>query len=105
MDAGLLRCKVAIQSRSAGRNDFGEPEDKWNDIVITRASINPLSGQDFISAMKEQAAVTHKVTIRYNPAVRASMRVKYGERNFDILHVVDTWERHSEMVLMCKELI
>lgn len=105
MDAGLLRCKIAIQSRSVERNDFGEPEDKWNDIVITRASINPLSGRDFMSAMKEQAAVTHKVIIRYNPLVKASMRIQYGERIFDILHIIDTWEKHSEMVLMCKELI
>ena len=57
------------------------------------------------TTMKEQAAVTHKVTIRYNPSVNADMRIKYGDRLFDILHIIDTWEQHREMVLLCKELI
>ena len=87
MDAGLMRCKIVIQSRSVERNDFGEPESKRDDVVTVRASISPLSGRDFMSAMKGQAAVTHKVTIRYNPAVKASMRIKYGDRAFDILHL------------------
>lgn len=105
MDAGLMRHKITMQKKSNERNSFGEPEDMWVDVVTVRASINPLSGRDFMAAMKEQAAVTHKVTIRYNPSVNADMRIKYGDRLFDILHIIDTWEQHREMVLLCKELI
>lgn len=105
MDAGLMRHKIIIQQLDSARNEFGEPENIWVDTVIARASINPVSGKDFIAAMKEQAEITHKVTIRYNPLVKSSMRVKFGARLFRILHVIDTWEQHREMVLMCKELI
>ena len=33
------------------------------------------------------------------------MRVKYGDRLFSIEHILDKWERHAEMTLLCKELI
>lgn len=105
MDAGLMRHRIRIQKPSSERNELGEPINTWIDVANVRASINPLSGRDFIAAMQDQAEVTHKVTIRYNVAVKASMRVLYGNRVFDILHIIDTWEQHREMVLMCKELI
>lgn len=105
MDAGLMRHKIAIQQLAGRRNEFGEVEDVWTDVTSIRASINPLSGRDFVGAMKEQAEVTHKVTIRYNPAIKASMRIKFGTRCFRILHIIDTWEQHREMTLICKELI
>lgn len=105
MDAGLMRHKIIIQQLKGTRNEFGETEDVWKDVASIRASINPLSGRDFIGAMKEQAEITHKVTIRYNPAVKASMRIKFGARLFRILHIIDTWEQHREMTLICKEMI
>lgn len=105
MDAGLMRHRITIQRLGCTRNEFGEPEDIWEDVVSLRASINPLSGRDFTAAMKEQAEVTHKVTIRYNPTVKVSMRARFGDRLFRILHIIDTWEQHREMTLICKELI
>lgn len=105
MDAGLMRHKIHIQELRGTPNAYGEIVSTWETVATVRASINPLSGRDFIAALQEQAEVTHKVTIRYNQAVKASMRVQYGERVLDILHVIDTWEKHHEMTLMCKELI
>ena len=100
-----MRHKIIVQEQASVRNEFGEPENRWADVVAVRASINPLSGRDFMAARQEQAEITHKVTIRYNLSINTAMRIKYGERVFDILHIIDTWERHREMVLLCKELI
>lgn len=105
MDAGLMRHRIRIQKQTSARNKLGEQVDSWEDVANVRASINPLSGRDFMAAMQDQAEVTHKVTIRYNAAVKASMRVLYGNRVFDILHIIDVWEQHREMTLLCKELI
>ena len=105
MEPGRMRHRIRIQRLSQVRNEFGESENSWEDAAIVWASIQPVSGREFLEGMKAQAEVTHKVTIRYNPAVKASMRVLFGERVLDILHIIDTWERHHEMVLMCKELI
>ena len=98
MEPGRMRHTVAVQRLEGGRNEYGEP-------AVVRASIQPVSGRDFAAALQEQAEVTHKVTIRYNPAVKASMRVLYGERVLTILHIIDNWELHHEMVLMCREVL
>ena len=105
MDAGLMRHRITVQTLGEKQNERGEIESDWVDVWKGRASINPLSGRDFVAAMQEHAQVTHKVTIRYNPAIKTTMRIMYGDRVFDILHIIDTWEQHREMVLMCKELI
>ena len=105
MEPGRMRHRIRIQRLSQVRNEFGEPENSWEDAAIVWASIQPVSGREFLEGMKAQAEVTHNVTIRSNPALKASMRVLFGERVLDILHIIDTWERHHEMVLMCKELI
>ncbi len=105
MDAGLMRHRIRIQAQTAEKNKLGERVDTWTDVVSVRASVNPISGREFMAAMQDHAAVTHRVTIRYNRAVRASMRILYGDRVFEILHIIDTFEQHREMTLLCKEMI
>lgn len=105
MEPGRMRHRIRIQRLSRVRNEFGEPEERWEDAAAVWASIQPVSGREFLAAMKAQAEVTHRVSIRYNPAVKASMRVLVGDRVLDILHILDAWEQHREMTLLCKERI
>ena len=105
MEPGRMRHRIRIQRLGQARNEFGEPEDRWEDVATVWSSIQPVSGREFMEALKAQAEVTHRVTIRYTPAVKASMRVLYGDRVLDILHILDAWEQHREMTLLCKERI
>lgn len=105
MEAGLMRHKITVQTLGNSRNEFGEAEDKWLDVLEVRASINPISGREFISGMKENSEITHKITIRYNKVIRPSMRVLFGERVFRIMHIIDQWEMNHELTLMCKEIV
>lgn len=104
MDAGLMRHRVDIRTVANERNSFGEIEEEPCTVTSVRASIQPLSGREFIVGMQQHSEVTHKITIRYNAAVKPSMTVWNGTRCFHVLHIVDTWERHHEMVLMCREV-
>lgn len=105
MEPGLMRYIVTVQKIGTGENEFGEPENQWADVVSLRASISPVSGREFAEGFKEHSQLTHKVTIRYNKAVKPHMRLKLGDRIFDILHIIDPWEMHQEMTLMCRELV
>lgn len=105
MEAGLMRHKIDLQKLVSSRNEFGEPTDDWETVLTVRASISPMSGREFLEAMKEHSEVSHKITIRYNKCVSPTMRVVYGDRIFRILHIIDPWEQHTEMTLMCKELV
>lgn len=105
MEAGLMRHKVTVKKRREEKNEFGGYGEKWDDVITIRASIAPVSGREFISGMQAHSEVTHRVVIRYNKAVRPQMRLLFGERIFDILHIIDQWEMHHEMTIMCKELV
>ncbi len=99
-----MKHKLMLQKQKAGGNAFGEVT-QWETVKTLRASVQPISAKEFVSANQEHAQVTHKVTIRYDTNVRPSMRLLLGNRVLSILHIVDPWEQHREMTLMCKELI
>lgn len=103
MDAGALRHRITIQGRTADKNNYNELTD-WQDVLTTQAAINTLSGREFFAAEQTQSEVTHKITIRYKPGIKPSMRVQFGARNFDIMYVQNFEERNVELTLMCREL-
>lgn len=105
MQAGKLRHRVTIQTQTATQGTFGEPADTWTDVDTVWASVEPLSGREFLDARQMQADVTTRVTIRYLAGVIPSMRVKYGTRTLDILGVVNREERDRTMELMCREKV
>lgn len=104
MEAGLMRHRITLQSLDDEQNELGEP-GAWSDGATLWASVSPVSGREFMMAGQEHAEVSHKITIRYNRTVRPCMRVRLGARVFDILHIIDPQERHSEMTLMCREVV
>ena len=59
MEPGRMRHTVAVQRLEGSRNEYGEPEKRWVDAAVVRASIQPVSGRDFAAALQEQAEVTH----------------------------------------------
>lgn len=105
METGLMRHKIELQQLVSTRNEYGEPTNEWKTAASVRASISPVSGRDFLAAMKEHSEVTHKITIRYCKIATPAMRVVYQARVFQIMHIIDPWENHTEMTLMCKELV
>lgn len=105
MDPGLMRHKIRVQKAKPGKNEFGEPDNVWEDVASIRASISPVSGREFMAVMQPHSEVTHKIVIRYNRNVTPQMRVVFGSRVFDILHIIDPWEMHQQMTLMCREVV
>jgi SPP1 family predicted phage head-tail adaptor len=104
MEAGKLRHRLIFQEKAATVNSLGEPLT-WTTSFTVWGSVEPLSGREFFEAKQVQAQVSHRVRIRYRSGVAPSMRILYGTRAFDIQEVIDTEERHAELVLMCQERV
>jgi len=51
------------------------------------------------------AEVTGKISIRYLAGITPKMRVKHGNRIFDIVSMINPEERNRELQLMVKERI
>lgn len=105
-----LQKLVAVQNGGSGYGGYGEidkdEETNWEDVLTTRAGIFPVSGKDYYSvrASVDVPEITHKIQMRYQSGVDSKMRVKFGNRIFDIISPpIDFQEKHIELQLMCKE--
>jgi SPP1 family predicted phage head-tail adaptor len=105
MNINGLRHKITLQERKNTENEYGESTEEWIDIYTIWASVNPVVGREYFAAETVNSEVTHKIRIRYKENINPFMRVKFKERFFRIISVIDFEEKNLEMQLMCKELI
>jgi SPP1 family predicted phage head-tail adaptor len=70
----------------------------WAGIITT-------GGKEFYAAQRLHAETTAVIKIRYRTGLLPTMRIKYGERYFDILSINDVDEDHREMLISCREVV
>ena len=105
MDAAKLNSKIIIQQKAAPFDANGEPDGTWSTFATVFACIKPTGGTERYINQQVVSEATHQIAIRYKSGITPKMRVLYGSRVFDIVQVHDREERHTEMWLVCKELV
>lgn len=105
INPGELRHKIVFQKLENIQNEYGESLNIWNDVLTTRAGIYPISGKEFYAAETVNSEVTHKINMRYMKNLTPDMRIKFDNRYFNIISIINFQERNIEIQLLCKELI
>lgn len=110
INAGKYRHIVTLQKSVATSNAYGEKnrrdEDNWEDVVKIRAAILPISGKDKFGADMITTDITHRIQMRFLKGIDSHMRIKFGDRIFDIVSPpINFQEKNIEIQLMCKERI
>ena len=100
MDPGKLNHRITFQIQN-----LDSEIEEWNDIVTTWASINPISGREYYQAETINSDLTHKVRLRYRKGITPDMRILYKDRIFNIVSVINEYEKNAILQLMCRELI
>jgi SPP1 family predicted phage head-tail adaptor len=104
MNPGELRHKITIQKLVNIQDTFGQPVEQWPDVVTVWASVNPIIGREFFAAQQVNSEVTHKIKMRYRSDITSDMRIKLGNRIFDIISPpINPGEKKIELQIMCKE--
>lgn len=104
MEPGKLRHRITIQYEDNGKDDDGFESTIWKEYKRAWAAIIPLRGKEFYQAATINAEISIKIVTRYIKGVDEDMRIKYGDRSFEIISIIDVNERHREMHFMCKEV-
>jgi len=96
--------RVTLQALVAGQDAYGSPSTTWENVVSSGdgalfASVDDLTGREFMNAGGTQNAVTTKIKIRYRPGVVATMRALHGGNIYNIEAVLGQ-DRHT-LLLMC----
>ncbi|MCM3763448.1 phage head closure protein [Neobacillus niacini] len=105
INSGEFRHVITFQKISGTQNSYGEKSKDWVDVIKSRAGIYPVSGKEFFAAETVNSEVTHKVNLRYLSGITPDMRIKFGERFFSIISVINFQEKNIELQLLCKEMI
>lgn len=105
MNTGKKRHPVMLQRATTSRDTFGQTIETWSDVGKVWAAIEPATGREVLTSREVIADVTHKLTTRYRPDVTPQMRVKFGERVFDIQAAFDPDDRGKELLLLCREMV
>ena len=104
MKIGEMNKRVTLQGRVVTQSSSGAVTETWSDLDTVWAKIQPLKGREFWQAQQTSSELDVRVTIRYRKNISTVERVKYGNRYFNIVAVIDADERHRFLSLMCKEI-
>lgn len=105
MRLGNLRHRVELQRATVSADSHGDQVKTWATLATVWAEVLELSGREFVAAMQTMADITVEVRMRAQPDMRLTPkdRVKFGDRIFDVRHIVDMGGKRTEWRLMCSE--
>jgi SPP1 family predicted phage head-tail adaptor len=103
MNIGTLNKRIILQQSTRVSDGMGGFSLTWVDVATVFASMWPLSAAETVEAMKTTMTISHRIRIRYRGDLRSSWRVKFGNRYFSIVSIINPNEKNQMLELMCKE--
>lgn len=100
---GRLRHRLTVQRPDRTADVGGGATITWTDVARVWGAVEPISGRETVVAERQQATVTHKVTLRYRADLDARMRILFGSRSFNIRSLVNPDERGRWLICLCEE--
>lgn len=103
LTSGKLRNPIELQREVKTPDGGGGSTLVPTTFANVRAFIKPISGGERFHAMRLEANVTHRIFIRYRADLKASDRIKYGTREFQIRAVLNIEERNRWLEIYADE--
>lgn len=105
MDIGKLNKYVTLQQSTRVSDGMGGFTLTWADVDSVWAALWPVSANETIQANQTVMTISHRIRIRYRSVLKPNWRVKYGNRYFAIVSVINPEERNEWLDLLCKEAV
>lgn len=79
-----MRHRIALQSPTYTSDDAGVVTPTYATAVTVWGYVEPLSDSMISQAAQAIGALSHRVTIRYYPGIKAGWRILWGTRVLDV---------------------
>lgn len=103
MRAGTLRHQIEIQERLIEQDPVTGAAIEFykTKYKCVPASVEPISGREFLSAEQLRAEVRAKITIRAGLNIEATDRILFLNKVYEIQTILDdpTFKRHQEIMV------
>lgn len=100
-EIGTLDKRVTILKYEDVETPYNLTQKKLMPFLKVWARIEPLRGRAYYEQYKEKTEDLSKITIRYRDNIDNSMVVQYKNRLYRINAVIDPYESHVKLELMC----
>lgn len=100
-EIGTLDKRVTILKCEDVETPYNLTQKKLIPFLKVWARIEPLRGRAYYEQYKEKTEDLSKITIRYRDNIDNSMVVQYKNRLYRINAVIDPYESHVKLELMC----
>lgn len=103
--SGSFRHRIAITEIQNSVDANGDPTETWVAFDSRWASIAPQSGTEVIEGDRATSDVTHRFGMRFVSGLTPANRITFGDREFEIVSVLNTDETGVEHVVEAKEVV
>ena len=105
MRIGDLNKIIDIQSKTKTSDGLGG----FTETYSTRysgvyAAINQVSAQEQMQSNQMNMSIIYRIIIRYHGGIKPDWRIKYANRYFSIMSIVNPNEANERLELLCKEI-
>jgi len=102
---GSLNKRITFQHEEKTEDGMGGYDSVWTDSSKAWAAIWPTSAKEQIQSAKETMVISHRIRVRYRSGILSSYRIKFRNRYFNIVSIINPEERNEWLDLLCKEAI
>lgn len=99
----LARNVITFQKPVITVDDTGDAVPTWVDFATSRSSKTVLKSYEYEKLEQEQTKVTILFTMRFVSGITYSMRIFSDEKYYDIKKIVDSDNRHRELLIEAME--
>lgn len=103
MRAGRLRHRITIQQPTTSTNAQGGKVKTWTDVATVWAGIEPVSASESEENFQLEHEVSVRIIIRYRSDITSDMRIKFENRYYKILGIINPDERNRELQIIAIE--
>jgi SPP1 family predicted phage head-tail adaptor len=102
---GDLNKIITIQYPIKTSDGMGGFSESFNDACTTFCAIWPVSAKEQIQSDQMAMTATHKIRIRYRRVMKPDWRIKYANRYFSIVSIINKNEANKMLDLLCNEVM
>jgi len=77
----------------------------YADVDSVWAAIWPVSANETVAANATTMTISHRIRIRYRSVLKPNWRIRFGNRYFAIVSIINQNEKNEWLDLMCKEAV
>lgn len=103
MDIGRTNKRITFCRYVEKENELSQFEQVLTEVKTVWASVEPTRGREYQEAQRIRPELTYKITTRYHKEITPDMFIRWKNRYFSIISVINVRERNEMLEIICTE--